>query len=129
MKKQKENSHEGITWSEMGKQNVQAEKVYNSYHISVCIGNEILITSCFRLQHAGRLHSQSVSLCIAVHGSKIPLCLSTIFPYQPTTAVLLPSFLLMSPALLVFLFTFVVCKLIEAPGNLSRNEVKFWLSL
>ena len=28
MKKQKENSHEGITWSEMGKQNAQAEKVY-----------------------------------------------------------------------------------------------------
>ena len=27
-KKQKENSHEGITWSEMEKQNVQAEKVY-----------------------------------------------------------------------------------------------------
>ena len=26
--KQKENCHEGITWSEMGKQNVQAEKVY-----------------------------------------------------------------------------------------------------
>ena len=26
--KQTENSHEGITWSEMGKQNVQAEKVY-----------------------------------------------------------------------------------------------------
>ena len=33
MKKQKENSREGITWSEMGKQNVQAEKVY-SYKIS-----------------------------------------------------------------------------------------------
>ena len=30
MKKQKENSHEGVTWSEMGKQNVQAEKVYNA---------------------------------------------------------------------------------------------------
>ena len=30
MKKQMENSHEGITWSEMGKQNVQAEKVYCS---------------------------------------------------------------------------------------------------
>ena len=30
MKKQKENSHEGITWSEMGKQNVQAEKVYST---------------------------------------------------------------------------------------------------
>ena len=28
MKKQKEHSREGITWSEMGKQNVQAEKVY-----------------------------------------------------------------------------------------------------
>ena len=27
MKKQKENSHEGITWSEMGKQNVQAKEV------------------------------------------------------------------------------------------------------
>ena len=27
-KKQKENSHEGITWSETGKQNVQAKKVY-----------------------------------------------------------------------------------------------------
>ena len=31
MKKQKENSREGITWSEMGKQNVQAEKVYWAY--------------------------------------------------------------------------------------------------
>ena len=30
MQKQKENSHEGITWSEMGKQNVQAKKVYCS---------------------------------------------------------------------------------------------------
>ena len=28
MKKQKGNSHEGITWSEMAKQNVQAKKVY-----------------------------------------------------------------------------------------------------
>ena len=28
MKRQKENSHENITWSEMGKQNVQAEEVY-----------------------------------------------------------------------------------------------------
>ena len=26
-KKQKENSHEGITWSEMGKQNVQGKEV------------------------------------------------------------------------------------------------------
>ena len=29
MKKQKENSHVGITLFEMGKQNVQAEKVYS----------------------------------------------------------------------------------------------------
>ena len=28
MKKQKENSHEGITGPEMGKQNVQAKEVY-----------------------------------------------------------------------------------------------------
>ena len=28
MKKQKPNSHEGITWFEMGKQNIQAEEVY-----------------------------------------------------------------------------------------------------
>jgi len=27
-KKQKANSHEGITWSEMGKQNIQAKEVY-----------------------------------------------------------------------------------------------------
>ena len=32
MQKQKENSREGITWSEMGKQNVQAEKVYCPSH-------------------------------------------------------------------------------------------------
>ena len=31
MKKQKENSHEDITWYEMGKQNVQAEKVYSRF--------------------------------------------------------------------------------------------------
>lgn len=96
------------------------EKLYPVYF---SVGTMLLaFYVCERLQHAGRLHSQSVSLCIAVHGSKIPLCLSTILPYQPTAAVLLPSFLLMSPALLVFLFTFAVCKLIEAQRNLSRNE-------
>ena len=31
----KENSHEGITWSEMGKQNVQARKVYLSRSIAI----------------------------------------------------------------------------------------------
>ena len=34
MKKQKENSHEGITCSEMGKQNVQAKEVYWSLIIA-----------------------------------------------------------------------------------------------
>ena len=38
MKKQKENSREGITWSEMGKQNVQAEKVYLPVHSAICFG-------------------------------------------------------------------------------------------
>ena len=33
-KKQKANSHEGITWSEMGKQNIQAKEVY-----LICIHN------------------------------------------------------------------------------------------
>ena len=28
-KKQKANSHEGITWSEMGKQNIQVKEVYS----------------------------------------------------------------------------------------------------
>ena len=37
MKKQKENSHEGITWSEMGKQNVQAEKVYYLWVNVFCV--------------------------------------------------------------------------------------------
>ena len=48
MKKQKENSHEGITWSEMGKQNVQAKEVcclnWKIYcditlHIKICVIN------------------------------------------------------------------------------------------
>ena len=39
MKKQKENSHEGITWSEMGKQNVQAEKVYSTSHPTYNVNN------------------------------------------------------------------------------------------
>ena len=30
-KKQKANSHEGITWSEMGKQNIQAKEVYSCF--------------------------------------------------------------------------------------------------
>ena len=42
MKKQMENSREGITWSEMGKQIVQAEKVYCTWPPEV----EIRRTKC-----------------------------------------------------------------------------------
>ena len=35
MKKQKANSHEGITWSETGKQNIQAKEVYITALINV----------------------------------------------------------------------------------------------
>jgi len=38
MKKQKANSHEDITWSEMGKQNIQAKEVYSS----ICIRYEAI---------------------------------------------------------------------------------------
>lgn len=96
------------------------EKLYPVYFL---VGTMLLTCyMCGRLYNAGKLHLQSVSLCIAIHGSKIPLCLSLILPYQPTASVLLPSLLLVSPTVLMFLFTFVVCKVIQAPGDLSRNE-------
>ena len=34
MKKQKENSHEGITWSEIVKQNLQAKEVYSEIRLT-----------------------------------------------------------------------------------------------
>ena len=58
MKKQKENSHEGITWSEMGKQNVQAEKVYlRSYdgncneNVSLKLNFALSILRLFHVNH------------------------------------------------------------------------------
>ena len=39
MKKQKENSHENISWSEMGKQNEQAKKVHFNLN---CVNNKML---------------------------------------------------------------------------------------
>ncbi|KAL9984102.1 hypothetical protein ACROYT_G006361 [Oculina patagonica] len=75
-----------------------------------------------RLHSVGRIHSQSMLLCIAVHGSKVPLCLSMVLPYTQTASVLLPSIVLISPAVLMFLFAFVVCKIIEAPKGLTLNE-------
>ena len=58
MKKQKEDSHEGITWSEMGKQNVQAEKVYwvsTRYIVVLCRGR--------LLRKAGELQRNKSLLC------------------------------------------------------------------
>ena len=43
-KNKRQNSHEGITWSEMGKQNVQAKKVYSiriTNHLVTCFLNII----------------------------------------------------------------------------------------
>ncbi|XP_022791955.1 uncharacterized protein LOC111331163 isoform X1 [Stylophora pistillata] len=75
-----------------------------------------------RLHSVGKLHSQSMLLCIAVHGSKVPLCLTLVLPFRQTSSVLLPSMVVISPALLMFLFTYVVSKIIESPEALSINE-------
>lgn len=75
-----------------------------------------------RLQSVGRIHSQSMLLCIAIHGSKLPLCLSMTLPFTQTASALLPSIVLMSPSTLMFLFTFIVSKIIEAPKDLTLNE-------
>lgn len=96
------------------------EKVYPVYFI---VGTMLFAGYISeRLHDAGKLHSQSMLLCMAVHGSKIPLCLSMILPYKPTAPVLLPSLLLISPSVLMFVFTFVVCKVIEAPRDLTVKE-------
>ena len=82
----------------------------------------------YRLHSVGKLNLQSMLLCIAIHGSKVPLCLSMVLPYSPVAAsVLLPSLFLISPSLLMFLFTFVVGKVIEAPRDMTLNEVNFIL--
>lgn len=81
----------------------------------------------FRLHSVGKLHSQSMLLCIAVHGSKVPLCLSLVLPFRQTSSVLLPSIVVISPAVLMFIFTYVVSKIIESPEDLSINEVSFLL--
>ena len=62
-------------------------------------------------------------LCIAIHGSKLPLCLSMTLPFTQTASVLLPSIVLMSPSTLMFVFTFVVSKIMEDPKDLTLNEV------
>ncbi|KAJ7392323.1 hypothetical protein OS493_011980 [Desmophyllum pertusum] len=95
----------------------------NLYPVYFLVGT--MLFACYvsaRLHSVGRIHSQSMLLCIAVHGSKVPLCLSMVLPYAQTGSVLLPSIVLISPAILVFLFTFVVSKIIEAPKDLTLNE-------
>ena len=47
-KKQKENSHECITWSEMGKQNVQAKKVCSSH--SVPLAFNVISSFTYRVE-------------------------------------------------------------------------------
>ena len=47
--KQKENSHEGITWSEMGKQNVQAKKVYYNRAMDKRFKTKLMKTKGIRL--------------------------------------------------------------------------------
>ena len=82
----------------------------------------------YRLHSVGKLNLQSMLLCIAIHGSKVPLCLSMVLPYSSVAAsVLLPSLFLISPSLLMFLFTFAVGKVIEAPRDMTLNEVNFIL--
>ena len=58
--KQKKNSHEGITWSEMGKQNVQAEKVYFLNTMNNLRMNPRLTAFCFSLESAEKYSRQSL---------------------------------------------------------------------
>ena len=66
MKKQKENSHEGITWSETGKQNVQAEKVYLALNLDVnrsTSGVKVMARGCSRISVSNdrsKLHEKSL---------------------------------------------------------------------
>ena len=65
MKKQKKNSHEGITWSEMGKQNVQAEKVYWSSLIRflpACASKRCLPIAEYCVQQCWQCVSEDVGL-------------------------------------------------------------------
>ena len=93
------------------------------YQLLIDLGTIGNVISVIRLHSVGRIHSQSMLLCIAIHGSKLPLCLSMALPFTQTASVLLPSIALMSPSTLMFLFTFVVSKIIEAPKDLTLNEV------
>ncbi|XP_073241214.1 uncharacterized protein [Porites lutea] len=97
------------------------EKLYPSYFLLGTMLFAGYISE--RLHSVGKLNLQSMLLCIAIHGSKVPLCLSMVLPYSPVAAsVLLPSLFLISPSLLMFLFTFAVSKVIEAPRDMTLNE-------
>ena len=66
MKKQKENSHEGITWSEMGKQNVQAEKVY-SLSARLLNDNRRQFFNAWKMFHLGFVVKMVITKFPAIH--------------------------------------------------------------
>ena len=73
MKKQKENSHEGITWSEMGKQNVQAEKVYSQIYESK-IGLQAEVTTTPRegeFLRKKRLTNGYIAIALYAHAPRV----------------------------------------------------------
>ena len=70
MQKQKENSHEGITWSEMGKQNVQAKEVYWSKGIA--------LAGMYRKWAACKHLVQRTELGEVVHGDRMVTCPSEV---------------------------------------------------
>ena len=63
MKKQKGNSQEGITWSEMGKQNVQAKELYYDY--SDAFGGEFVTLDLLHDVSHFNLHSFLQTLILA----------------------------------------------------------------
>ena len=72
----------------------------------------------------GMLHGESMLVCIAVHSSKLPLCLSIMLPFTPSSSALLPGVFLVSPAFLMFLFAVVVTKIVKAREDLSSSQVR-----
>ena len=62
MKKQKENSLENITWSEMGKQNVQAKEVYWGHCKLKLIMNANQVKCWFLRRRETRVRGENFSM-------------------------------------------------------------------
>ena len=74
MKKQEENSHEGIKWSEMGKQNVQAEKVYYGIcYASVTEDHQKVYAKAECLVHFSYTFSEKKMMLVDLQGSMFKL--------------------------------------------------------